>query len=233
MIESRGPQTHPIIAHVSSRCSCFLICLACRASAQRTGVAVPGASVAGGDCGPELHAAPDGHGRNAAVYLVSDRRPASPGCKLHPHAGKIDCVPTTPGDFHFTIAVADASIPKLQVQRDLTIHVIAGLMIEWKDAPKVQGTTISGSAIVSNGTTEEFDLTVVIVAVNQIGRATALGYQHIKVGGQASSPVIPFGSAPGPGTYYVRADAVAHHSSHHRVYRASKQTTSTVTVAQQ
>ncbi len=156
-----------------------------------------------------------------------------PGCKLHPHAGKIDCVPTTPGDFHFTIAVADASIPKLQVQRDLTIHVIAGLMIEWKDAPKVQGTTISGSAIVSNGTTEEFDLTVVIVAVNQIGRATALGYQHIKVGGQASSPVIPFGSAPGPGTYYVRADAVAHHSNHHRVYRASKQTPSTVTVAQQ
>jgi hypothetical protein len=155
-----------------------------------------------------------------------------PGCKLHPHKGTITCVPTTPGDFHFTIAVTDASIPQLQAQRDFTIHVIAGLTIDWKEPPKAQGTTISGSAIVSNQTPDEFDLTVVIVAVNQIGRATALGYQHIKVPGQATTPVIPFGSAPGPDTYYVRADAVAHRPGHHRVFRASKQTPSTITVTQ-
>ncbi len=155
-----------------------------------------------------------------------------PGCKLHPHAGKIICVPTTPGDYSFSIAVRDASVPKLQVQRDLTIHVITGLTIEWKEAPKVEGTKISGSAIVSNQTPDEFDLTVVIVAVNQIGRATALGYQHIKLAGQTSTPVIPFGSAPGPGSYYVRADAVAHRSGHHHTYRASKQTPSTLAVVQ-
>jgi len=155
-----------------------------------------------------------------------------PGCKLHKHEGKISGAPSTPGEYHFTIAVADSSIPKLEVQRELTIRVIAGLAIEWKDAPTVQGTMISGSAIVTNETPENFDLTVVIVAVNQIGRATTLGYQHIKLAAGTSSPVVPFGSAPGPGTYYVRADAVAQRSGHHHVYRASKETTSAITVTQ-
>jgi Putative Ig domain len=155
-----------------------------------------------------------------------------PGCRLQKHKGAITCVPTTPGDYKFTVVVSDGSIPQVQVQRDLTLHVIAGVTIEWKDGPKVQGTTISGSAIVSNGTPDEFDLTVIIVAVNDIGRATALGYQHIKLAGQASSPVIPFGAAPGPGTYYVRADAVAHRPGHRHSYRASKQTPSTITVTQ-
>ena len=155
-----------------------------------------------------------------------------PGCKLHPHKGSVACVPTAAGDFRFTIAVTDISIPQLQAQRDFTIHVIAGLTIDWKEPPSVQGTTISGSAIVSNQTPDDFDLTVVIVAVNQIGRATTLGYQHLKLAGQSTTPVIPFGSAPGPNTYYVRADAVAHRPGHHHVYRTSKQTPSTITVAQ-
>ena len=155
-----------------------------------------------------------------------------PGCRLHPHKGNISCVPTTPGDYNFTIAVADSSIPKLQVQRDIIIHVIAGLTVDWKEPPKVQGAMISGSAIVSNQTPDEFDLTVVIVAINQIGRATTLGYQHLKLSGQSITPVIPFGSAPGPGTYYVRVDGIAHRPGHHHVYRAGKQTTNTITVAQ-
>jgi hypothetical protein len=154
-----------------------------------------------------------------------------PGCKLQTHKGNISCVPTTPGDYTFTVVVSDSSIPQLQVQRDLTIHVIAGLTIDWKEPPKVHGTAISGSVIVSNGTPDDFDLTVVIVAVNQIGRATTLGYQHFTLAGQAASPVIPFGSSPGPDTYYVRVDAVAHHIGHRRIYRASKQTPSSITVS--
>jgi len=155
-----------------------------------------------------------------------------PGCKLHAHSGNISGLPGAPGEYHFTIAVADSSIPQLEAQREFTIHVIAGLTIEWREAPSVHGNTISGSAIVSNATPEEFSLTVIVVAVNQIGRATTLGYQHIKLPAQASTQVIPFGASPGPGTYYVRADAVAHRSGHHHVYRASKQTSASLTVGQ-
>jgi hypothetical protein len=165
-----------------------------------------------------------------AWHLVQGDMP--PGLKLHPHTGKITGSPTVPGDYHFTIGASDASIPKLNAQRDLVIHVIAGLEVDWKEPPAAHGNSISGSAVVSNQTGVDFDLTVVVVAVNEIGRATALGYQHFKLPAQSSSPVIPFGSSPGNGTYYVRVDAIAHQSSHHYVYRANKQTSEPIKVTQ-
>ncbi len=154
------------------------------------------------------------------------------GLKLHPHTGKISGVPTTEGEYHFTVVVVDSSIPKLRIQHAVTIHVIAGITIDWKEPPAVHDATISGSAVVTNDTANEFSLTVVIVAVNEIGRATTLGYQHFRLAAQTTSPVIPFGSKPGVGTYYVRLDAVAHHPSHHHIYRTSKQTTDPLKVTQ-
>jgi putative Ig domain-containing protein len=154
-----------------------------------------------------------------------------PGLKLHLHKG-ISGVPTTPGEYHFWLAVTDSNIPHQQAQRDLTIIVVAGLTIDWTQPPKVQGNIISGSVVVSNQTGHPVDLTVIVVAVNTIGRATALGYQHFTLAAQKSSPEIPFGSSPGPGTYFVRADAAAHRKSGHHIYRASKQTESKLQVTQ-
>jgi hypothetical protein len=131
-------------------------------------------------------------------------------------------VPTTPGDYHFTIAVVDSDVPQNQLQRELTIRVIAGLTLTWKDPPAVHGDAISGSAVITNQMGYDMVLTVVIVAVNQIGRATALGYQELTIPASGTSPVIPFSSSPGAGTYYVRADAVAHQAGRRRYYRASK-----------
>ena len=132
-------------------------------------------------------------------------------------------MPGAAGTYHFAVAVNDSSIPQLQAQREFTIRVIEGLTIDWQEPPQVHGNMIRGSAIVTNETPQELSLTVVIVAVNDIGRATALGYQHFKIPANETSAVIPFGSSPGAGTYYVRADAVAHYSGHHSVYRTSKQ----------
>jgi len=165
-----------------------------------------------------------------AWHLMQGDMP--PGLKLHPHTGRIAGAPTMPGDYRFTIEASDASIPKLHAKREITIHVIAGLEVDWKEAPQVHGNKISGSAVVTNETGEDFDLTVVIVAVNEIGRATTLGYQHFKLAAQTTSEVIPFGSSPGHGTYYVRADAVAHQPGHHYVYRANKQTSDPMKLTQ-
>ena len=161
--------------------------------------------------------------------LVSGDLP--PGVKLQHHEGKIVGTPTEPGLYYFTVAVQDSSIPQLQLRREIHVQVIAGLTVEWKDSPQVHGSKISGSAVVSNHTPDDFDLTFVVVAVNQYGRATALGYQHVKVSGNAASQVIPFGSTPGIGSYYVRADAVAHHPGKKRVFRASLQTSPSMSVA--
>jgi Putative Ig domain len=163
-------------------------------------------------------------------HLVDGQLP--PGLKLHAHSGAISGAPTISGEYRFTIAVADSSAPQLQMQRAMTITVTSGLTIDWKQYPKVQGTTLSGSVVITNQTERDFDLTVVVVAVNSIGRATTLGYQHFTLTGENSSPVIPFGSTPGPGSYVVHADAVAHHPSGHHIYRARKQTSETLAITQ-
>ncbi|HKD83185.1 MAG TPA: Ig domain-containing protein [Terriglobales bacterium] len=155
-----------------------------------------------------------------------------PGMKLHPHTAKISGSPSATGDYRFTIAVADSSIPKLHGQLDVVIHVIEGLEVDWKEAPKVSGNAISGSAVVTNETPKDFDLTVVIVAVNQIGRATALGYQHFRLPAETTSQIIPFGSSPGLGTYYVRVDASAHQPGRKYIYHASKQTSDPLKLTQ-
>ena len=123
-----------------------------------------------------------------------------PGCKLNAQTGRISGVPTTAGDYHVTIAVRDSDRPRMQVQRELAIHVIEGLSIDWKEPPAIHGNTISGSAIVSNQTAHSMALTVIVVAVNEIGRATTLGYQHFTIAAAAKSAVIPFGASPGKGT---------------------------------
>jgi hypothetical protein len=162
--------------------------------------------------------------------LVDGQLP--PGLKLHAHSGAISGVPATAGEYRFTVAVADSSAPPLQVQRAMTITVIAGLTIEWKQYPNVQGATLSGSVVITNQTGQDFDLTVVVVAVNSIGRATTLGYQHFTLAAEKSGPVIPFGSSPGPGSYVVHADAIAHHPSGHHIYRARKQSSEPLSITQ-
>lgn len=154
-----------------------------------------------------------------------------PGIRLH-HSGKIAGVPTAVGDYHATVAVSDSSIPRHDVQQGLTIRVIEGLGVEWKQAPTVHGAKIDGSAVLTNETAESFNLTVLIVAVNEVGRATTLGYQHFDLAGGATSEIIPFGSQPGAGTYYVRVDAVGHSTHHKHVFRASKQTGPSLKVTQ-
>jgi hypothetical protein len=162
--------------------------------------------------------------------LLSNQLP--PGLKLNAHTGRISGIPTGAGEYSFTIAVTDSNVPAMRVQHDYTIRVIEGLSIDWKETPAVHGNSISGSAIVTNQTGQNMVLTLVVVAVNQIGRATALGYQHFTVNAGAKSPVIPFNASPGEGTYYVRADAAAHQNGHRHVFRAGKQTPANITVTQ-
>jgi hypothetical protein len=170
----------------------------------------------------------------AAPYtwrLVEGQLP--PGLKLHTHTGVISGVPTAAGEYRFSIAVADSGAPPLQAQRVLTITVLAGMTLDWKQRPSVQGHTISGSVVVTNQTGQDLDLTVIVVAVNDIGRATTLGYQHFTLAADQTGPVIPFGSSPGLGTYVVHADAVAHNPTNGEyIYRARKQTSHALVIAQ-
>ncbi len=160
--------------------------------------------------------------------VVSGHLP--PGLRLHPHNGKLSGVPTTEGEYPVVIGVTDSGYPQQHAQREIVIRIVAAVTIDWKQQPQVQGNTLSGSVVVSNQTAHNFNLTVVIVAVNSHGRATALGYQHFTLAPQTTGQVIPFTGTPGMGTYIVHVDAVAH--SHHHTYRSRKQTADSLTISQ-
>lgn len=162
-------------------------------------------------------------GVNPYTWRLGQGSQLPPGLRLHQHSGRLDGTPTTAGEYHFTLTLSDVNAPPSQVQREFALVVVAGLTVEWKRPPKVSGTWIAGSVIVANHTDQPANLTVVVVAVNQIGRATALGYQHFTIQPQAEQE-IPFGTTPGPGNYTVRADAIAHFTVGKTTLRAHKQT---------
>ena len=162
-------------------------------------------------------------GVNPYMWQLPRDSSLPPGLHLHPHSGRITGTPARAGEYHLTLVLSDANAPPSQVQREFTLVVAAGLTVEWKRPPKVSGTWIAGSVMVANHTDRPANLTVIVVAVNQIGRATTLGYQHFTIEPQAEQE-IPFGATPGPGNYLVRADAIAHFSVGKTTLRAHKQT---------
>ena len=145
------------------------------------------------------------------------------GLRLHQQTGLITGTPTSAGEYHFKMVLSDVNAPPTRVQREFTLIVVAGLTIDWKRAPKVSGTQIAGSLIVTNHTAQAADLTVIVVAINEIDRATALGYQHFTIAPNTQQE-IPFGASPGEGNYQVRADAIAELEDDQTTLRAYKQT---------
>ncbi|HET7841497.1 MAG TPA: putative Ig domain-containing protein, partial [Terriglobia bacterium] len=93
-------------------------------------------------------------------------------------AGLLTGITRQTGEFSFTAQVTDASQPAASATRKFTLRVRSQLTIAWTHPPAVDKGGISGEVTVTNGTSESFDVTVIVLAVNETGRATALGYQH-------------------------------------------------------
>jgi Putative Ig domain len=134
--------------------------------------------------------------------------------------GTVTGKPEKAGEFHFQATVNDSSHPPHEKNQEFVLTVAIPLEIEWSHPPKVNGHRIEGSIKTSNGTEEEFDLTVVIVAVNEDGRATALGYQRIPLQKEQIDKEIPFGENLPSGTYVVNADAVGEVAASNHIFRA-------------
>jgi hypothetical protein len=134
--------------------------------------------------------------------------------------GTLIGIPTATGEFHFTVTVTDSGRPSYQKTQALTLLVVSPLFIEWSRSPKVNGQRIEGAIKVSNDTDQDFDLTVIVMAVNETGRATALGYQHVNLKKSARQLEITFGENLPFGAYDVHADAIGEVASGNQIYRA-------------
>ena len=146
-----------------------------------------------------------------------------PGLQLDPAHGIIGGAPTVAGDREVTVEVSDASEPPQKASRVFHIRTIPALEVDWKKPPALSVTTVFGSVKVSNNSSNVVDLTVIIVAVNEIGKAFALGYQHFNLAPKTLEQEIPFESQLPGGRYTLRVDAIGEVPAKNRIYRAARE----------
>lgn len=125
-----------------------------------------------------------------------------------------------PGEFEFTVLVRDNSNPPKQAKQKLVLKTETPLTADWSRRAQVNGQRIDGSIRVSNHTGRDFDLTFIVLAVNDIGRATAIGYQHFPLKKNTVDMEIPFGETLSPGNYAVNVDVVGEELLSERIFRA-------------
>ena len=140
--------------------------------------------------------------------------------------------PAKAGKFAYTVTVEDSARPANRISKGLQTVVSASLVLEWLRPPQARGDRIDGTVQVSNGTNDDFDLTFIIVAINEIGRATALGYQHFTLKAGTANFQIPFGQTLPHGAYIVHADAVAEIPARNRILRRLLETPAPLPVTQ-
>ena len=134
--------------------------------------------------------------------------------------GELAGMPQESGQFEFGILLTDSDNPPKQLQKKFKLSLEAPLAVEWVHKANVNGQRLEGSIKVSNHTGRDFDLTMVVLAVNQIGRATAIGYQHFPLKQGTRDLEIPFGDTPSWGVYEVNVDVVAEEPVANRIFRA-------------
>ncbi|HSB75835.1 MAG TPA: Ig domain-containing protein [Terriglobales bacterium] len=146
-----------------------------------------------------------------------------PGLRLDSKAGTISGELGTPAEVTVTIRLTDSAEPPASAQRELKVTGVSALQLQWEKPPQLQDDGIYGQVKVGNPSKDPYDLTFIIVAVNQIGKAFALGYQHFTLRPQATQS-IPFGTSLPLGSYVVHADAVGEIAAKDQIRRARLQT---------
>ena len=138
------------------------------------------------------------------------------GLKLE-EFGIISGAPEESGQFEFTVLLTDG---RDEARRKYTLTVEPPFRADWSKKSQVSGNQIDGSIKVSNTTGRDFDLTFVVLAVNDIGRATAIGYQHFPLKKNTRDMELPFGDTLSPGNYVVNVDVVGEEPVSKMIFRA-------------
>jgi hypothetical protein len=133
------------------------------------------------------------------------------------------------GEFQFTVSVTDGRTQPA-VQKQFVLRVTSALTVAWKAPARVNGNRIEGSVEVSNTTPNDMDLTYIVLAVAENGRATAIGYQHFMLQHGTIAKELPFGETLPRGGYVVHVDAVGEVAPKKLIYRERLQTPSALQV---
>jgi hypothetical protein len=155
--------------------------------------------------------------------VVKGQLPA--GLKLEPGTGQVRGRCEAAGEARFAVRATDASKPPQWAEREFTLRVPPPIEVQWKDLAAVRQGGIHGSVTLTNGLKQEYEVTLIIVAVNEVGKAFALGYQHHSLRPQAGGEDVEFGgdTVLPRGRYIVHVDAVGEDLAGKKIYRARLQ----------
>jgi hypothetical protein len=170
------------------------------------------------------------HGGIPPIHWKVEKGELPPGLNLEDD-GTLHGSPEKLGEYRFTISVTDSSKRPQAVQREYVLNVVAAMSMIWKTPAHVVGNRIEGSVQVTNTTVDDFDFTLIVLAVNEIGRATAIGYQHFPLKKGTTDFEIPFGDTVPHGAYLVHVDGVAEVAEKNQIHRARLQTPGALQVA--
>jgi hypothetical protein len=168
------------------------------------------------------------HGGISELHWRLEKGSLPPGIKLEEN-GRLHGQAERTGEFQFTVSVTD-SASQPGVQKAFVLRVRSAFSLNWKTPARVNGNRIEGSAIVSNTTADDVDLTFVVMAVASDGRATAIGYQHFVLRRGTMAKELPFGETLPHGGYVVHVDAVGEVAPKNLIYRERMQTPSALQV---
>jgi hypothetical protein len=168
------------------------------------------------------------HGGIAALHWKLEKGALPPGMKLEDD-GLLHGQAERTGEFQFTVSVTDGRIQQA-VQKQFVLRVTSALTLIWKVPARVNGNKVEGSVEVSNTTPNDMDLTYIVLAVAENGRATAIGYQHFMLLRGTIAKELPFGETLPPGRYVVHVDAVGEVAPKKLIYRERLQTPSALQV---
>jgi hypothetical protein len=209
----------------------LLICFCTLLTAQAPPLAVGNETLPPLDAGVEFHLLLHAHG-GVPPYAWSVASGDLPEGITLSREGLLAGRPTKTGSFALTLKVEDSGLPAHSINKELQIVVSTSLLLEWLDFPKVHDDRIDGSLQVSNGSKNTFDLTVIVVAVAENGRATAIGYEHFPLNAGVANVKIPFGNTLPFGGYVIHADAIAEIPARMTILRQRLQTPRPLQVTQ-
>lgn len=124
------------------------------------------------------------------------------------------------GEFHITVTVIDGNKPPQERTQEFVLKVFVPLLAQWGRYPTIDVHRIEGSVKVSNQSEQDLDLTFVVLAVNEIGRATAIGYQRLTLRRDTAELELPFGEELPAGSYEIHVDVVGEVAAANSIYRA-------------
>lgn len=155
-----------------------------------------------------------------------------PGLNLDAESGAIRGTPQANNEFSVLVQVTDSSNPPLIYTKLLLASAEAPLSVRWTAIPQISQSNIVGAVRVKNGSKDVLDMTVIVVAVNEIGKAFALRYEHLQLGSGVETPDLQFNSSLPSGLYTVHADAIGEVPAKKAIYRDRRELSGLVVQSQ-